>query len=157
VFLSLPPTVAIADDGTVATCVGSQVLRLRGRRVEVARAFRTGAGADERCVTGALGRRLVQLAADRRRLVALGSDRTVRRLAGPVPRPLVAIPASADGLIALVDRAGGAGHVTVYRPDGSLLIPRRPVEVAGRDLVVKGLLARGGGTLALATPDGWTV
>jgi hypothetical protein len=158
VFLPLPPAVTIADDGAVALCTGSQVLRLRGRRVEVARAFRTGGpGPDERCVTGALGPQLVQLAADRRRLVELGGDRTLLRLARPAPRPLLALVASSDGLVAVVDGAGGSGHVAVYGADGSLAVPRRPLHVAGRDQPVKVLLARGGAALALATPDGWTV
>lgn len=156
VFLPFQPAVTVADDGTVALCTGTRVLRLHGRAVHVARSFRAGGpGTDERCVTGAVGRRLVQLAGDRRRLVELGSDRTVRRLARPVPRPLLAIATSSDGLVALVDGAGGR-HVAVYLPDGSVAVPRRPVPSA-RGLPVKVLLARGGGALALAAPDGWTV
>jgi hypothetical protein len=45
----------------------------------------------------------------------------------------------------------------VYGPDGSVALPRRPLQSTHRGVPVKVLLARGGGALALATPDGWTV
>jgi hypothetical protein len=149
------PLVTIADDGAVAVCDGSRVLLARGQRVRAVRTLDVSEGGDEGCVTGAVGRRVVRLSGDRRRLVDVVTGRTVRRLAERARRPIRAIAASADGYVLIADAAGDTHTGTVYGPDGSVAVARRPIG-RGRE-TNEVLLAKGGVAVALMTPDGWTV
>ena len=148
--------VTVTDDGTVAICDGRHVLVARHGRVRTARTLTpAAAGFDERCVTGAIGAEVVQLADDRRRLVDAVSGATVRRLAAPVRQPVAAIASSSDGDVLVADTVDGILQGTVYGPDGSVLISRRPVGRA--HTVRKAELARGGTVVALQTENGWEI
>ncbi len=148
--------VTVTDDGTVAICDGRHVLVARHGRVRTARTLTpAAAGFDERCVTGAIGAEVVQLADDRRRLVDAVSGATVRRLAAPVRQPVAAIASSSDGDVLVADTVDGILQGTVYGPDGSVLISRRPVGRA--HTVRKAELARGGTVVALQTEHGWDI
>ncbi len=151
-----PRFVTVADDGSMAVCSGAQVMIWRAGRTHIARSFRPPlTGIDERCVTGALGPDLVRLADDRRHLVDATTGRTLRRMAQPAPRPVVAIAASSDGDIAIADAADGAPTVTVFGPTGAVVHPRQPL---GRtEAATKMVLARGGGAIAFQTRGGWTI
>jgi hypothetical protein len=148
--------VTVTDDGTVATCDGRRVLVSRRGHVRTVRTFTpVSGGSDERCVTGAIGVEVVQLAGDRRRLVDAVTGATVRRLAVPVRRPLAAIVASSDGDVLIADAAGGALEGTVYAPDGAVLVSRRRLGRAGT--VRKAELTRGGTVVAVQTASGWDI
>ena len=152
-----PPLVTVADEGAVAECDGLRVLLSRAGRVRVMRTFAPVAGTTaERCVTGAIGATIVRLSADRRRLVDLATGQTTRRLSQPARRPIVAIAASSDGFVAIVDAADRAPAATVYGPGGKVTVARRPIGAAGGK-VRKLLLAKGGVAVALGTTDGWAV
>jgi hypothetical protein len=111
---------------------------------------------DEGCVTGAIGRSVVRLAGDRRRLVDLETGRTARRLAQPTRRPVIGIVGSSDGFVAVVDAANGGPQATVYGPGGAVAFRRRAIgEVAGPLSELQ--LARGGAAIAVGTLNGWVV
>ncbi len=138
----VPPLVTIADDGAVAVCDGSRVLLARGQRVRPVRTLDVSDGGDEGCVTGAVGRRVVRLSRDRRRLVDVVTGRTVRRLAERARRPVRAIAASADGYVLIADAAGDTHTGTVYGPDGNVAVARRPI---GRGRIERGAAREGRG------------
>ena len=146
----------VTDDGAVATCDGSNVILGRNGRARTIRAFTPlHNGFDERCVTGAIGRSVVRLGADRRSLVDVTSGRVVRRLAAPARKLLVAIVTSSDGYVLIADREDGTPRGTVYAPSGAVAIPRQPI---GRDVTVrKAVLAKGGAAVALQTSLGWDI
>jgi hypothetical protein len=150
-----PSLVTVADDGAVAVCDGSSVLLARGLRVRPVRTFTSAGLDDERCVTGAIGRSVVRLSGDRRRLVDVATGRTVRRLAEPVRRPVLAIAASADGYVLIADAADKTHRATVYGPAGDVAIARQLIGPGGETSKV--VLAKGGVAVALLTPDGWTI
>jgi hypothetical protein len=146
----------ITDDGTVAVCDGARVRVSRGGRVQTLLAFTPVEGVfDERCVTGALGARVVQLGADRSTLVDLRTRKVVRRLAEPVLAPLAGLTSAPDGLVIAIDVADGTPHGVVYAEDGTVAVPRRPVGAATRFRKLE--LARGGGAVAILTGRGWQI
>ena len=146
----------ITDDGTVAVCDGARVRVSLGGRVQTLLAFTPVEGVfDERCVTGALGTRVVRLGDDRRTLVDVRTRQVVRRLAQPVLAPLAGLTSAPDGLVIAIDVADGTPQGVVYAADGTVAVPRRPVGAATR--FRKLLLARGGGAVAILTSRGWQI
>ncbi len=146
----------VTDDGAVASCLASDVRVGRAGRAETVRSFTPVEGIfDERCVTGAVGERVVQLGDDRSSLVDVGTRQVVRRLAEPVREPLAGLTSSSDGLVIVVDTADGTPQGVVYAEDGSVVVPRLPVGTATR--FRKLLLARGGGAVAILTGRGWQI
>jgi hypothetical protein len=146
----------ITDDGTVAVCDGARVRVSRGGRVQTLLAFTPVEGVfDERCVTGALGTRVVRLGDDRKTLVDVRTRQVVRHLAEPLRAPLAGLTSAADGLVIAIDVADGTPQGVVYAADGTVAVPRRPVGAATR--FRKLLLARGGGAVAILTGRGWQI
>jgi hypothetical protein len=151
-----PQLVTVADGGSVAVCDGSRVLLSRAAHGHVVRSFEASdAGVDERCITGALGTRIVRLGDDRRRLVDVASGRILRHLAQSVPRPVTAIATSSDGDVAVADGSGDGPGVTVFGPTGAVIHARHSLGRTG--VANKLLLAKGGGGVAFETQEGWTI
>jgi hypothetical protein len=145
----------VTDDGTVAVCDGERVRVSHDGRVQTLRTFTNDGQFDERCITGALGASVIQLAADRRSLVDLRTRKVVRRLAERVEQPLVGLVASSDGLVTAIDINDGTPSGVVFGADGGVLVPRQPLGTSSR--FRKLLLARGGGAIAMLTSRGWQV
>jgi hypothetical protein len=151
-----PGGLSVADNGDVAACYGTSVRLSHEGRVQTVRAFTPVDGQfDERCVTGAIGRRIVQLGDDRTSLVDVTTHRVVRRLAAAVRSPVVAIASSPDGLVLIADLADGPPQGTVFGRSGKVLYPRTPIArgVAIRKLV----LSRDGIAAAVQSSRGWDV
>jgi hypothetical protein len=156
-YVPLNPLVTVADDGAIGICDGSAVVLWRPGRAHVTlRSVRGIRDSGERCVTGAVGSAIVRLSGDRRALVDVATGHTVRRLAEPARRSVVAIAASSDGYVAVADVADGAAEATVYGPAGNVTTERRPIGLTAGD-VSKVLLARRGVAIALGTTEGWSV
>ena len=110
---------------------------------------------NERCVTGAIGAAWCGCPT----IVAASSTPspagTVRHLARPAGRPIVAIATSSDGYVLIADTGDGTPAGTVYAPDGSVAMARRPI---GRDVSVRKIvLARRAAAVALQTGRGWDI
>lgn len=146
----------IADDGGVAACDGTRVRYARLGAARTVRSFTPVEGIfDERCITGAVGRRVVRLGGDRRSLVAVPGGQVVRRLAEAVERPVVAITSSPDGYVIVVDTADGTPRAVVFDPDGAVTVPRVAMGTGVR--IRKILLSHGGGAVAILTSRSWEI
>jgi hypothetical protein len=148
--------VTVTDDGTVATCDGRKVVVSTPTGPTTVRSFTPADnGFDERCVTGALGTRVVRLSDDRRSLVDAVDGRTVRRLAVPARQSIVGIASSSDGDVLIADTEDGIPQGTVYGPDGRVAIQRRPI---GRGTQPRKIvLARRAAAVAVQSSRGWDV
>jgi len=153
---SAPGGLTVADNGLVAACYGTSVRLSRDGRVQTVRAFTPVEGVfDERCVTGAVGRRIVQLGADRKSLVDVTTHRVVRRLASPVAAPVVAITSSPDGMVLIADLADGPPQGTVFGRSGNIVMTRTPI---ARGVSIRKLaLARDGIAVAVQSSRGWEI
>ena len=146
----------VADDGAVAACDGTTVRLGRMGRVQTVRRFTPGDGLfDERCVTGAIGRRIVQLGDDRTSLVDVVTHRVVRRLATPIASPVVAITSSPDGFVLIADLADGPPQGTVFGSAGTVARERTGI---GRGVSIRKLvLAKAGIAVAVQSSRGWEI
>jgi hypothetical protein len=146
----------VSDDGTVAACDGTSVRVARAGRVQTALEFTPVDGLfDERCVTGAVGKRIVQLGDDRRSLMDVATRKIARKLAEPVRSPVVALTSSADGLVIVADLADGPPQGTVFDRAGNVVMAR--AQIARGVAIRKMILARGGGAVAVQSARGWEV
>ncbi len=151
-----PGALTVADDGAIAVCDGTSVRIARNGRVQTVRRFTPVDGVfEERCVTGAVGRRIVRLGDDRRSLVDVATHRVVRRLATAVPTPVAAITSSSDGLVLIADLADGPPQGTVYDESGRVVAARTPI---GHGVSIRKLvLARDAGAVAVQSARGWEI
>jgi hypothetical protein len=146
----------VTDDGTVAACDGTSVRLAREGRVQTVLQFTPVDGLfDERCVTGAVGNRIVQVGDGRRTLIDIATRKVVRRLAEPVRSPVVALTSSADGLVIVADLADGPPQGTVFDKGGNVVMPR--TQIARGVSIRKIVLAKGGGAVAVQSARGWEV